>query len=68
MNAFAEGSKDVAKAVADIDGYTVLGGGDTEVVVDTFGLKKHFSHISTGGGASLAFLAQRELPGLAALD
>ncbi len=68
MEAYAEGSRIVAQAIADSEGYSVIGGGDTEVVVDMFGLKGHVSHLSTGGGASLAFLAQHELPGLAALD
>jgi phosphoglycerate kinase len=65
---FAEGSRVVAQAAADIDGYSVLGGGDTESVVQTFDLGGHFGHVSTGGGASLTYLAQKPTPGLEALD
>ena len=58
----------MAEAIADSTGYTVLGGGDTEVVVDKFGFSGRYSHVSTGGGASLTYLAQKELPGLAILE
>lgn len=68
MDAYAEGSEAVAKAVAEADAYAVLGGGDTEVVVDKYNLQGKYSHLSTGGGASLTYLAQKELPGLTALD
>lgn len=65
---FAEGSRVVAQAVADNDGYAVVGGGDTESCVDAFGLRDYFSHVSTGGGASLDYLANVTMPGLIALD
>lgn len=65
---FAEGSRVVAKAVADNSGYAVVGGGDTETCVDAFGLRDYFSHVSTGGGASLEYLANAPMPGLIALD
>ncbi len=68
MDEYAEGSRAIAQAVADNDGYAVLGGGDTEVVTEKFNLKGYYSHVSTGGGASLAYLAQKELPGLASLE
>ncbi len=68
MNEYSAGSHTVAQAIADSKGYAVLGGGDTEVVTEKFGLKGKYSHSSTGGGASLTFLAQKELPGLGALD
>jgi phosphoglycerate kinase len=68
MDEYARGSQKIALAIAESDGYAVLGGGDTEVVVDKFGLHGRFSHISTGGGASLTFLAQKPLPGLTALE
>src|SRR3989339_3508 len=68
MPVYAQGSKSVAESIAETAGYTVLGGGDTEVVVDKFDLKGRFSNVSTGGGASLAYLAQKELPGLSALE
>lgn len=68
LDEFSAGSHDIARAIAENDGYAVLGGGDTEVVVKKFGLQGHYSHISTGGGASLAFLAHQDLPGLSALE
>ncbi len=68
MDAYAEGSRVVAQAVADSEGYAVLGGGDTEVVTQKFGLKGQYSHASTGGGASLTYLAEKPMPGLEALD
>jgi phosphoglycerate kinase len=68
VESFARGSREIAQVVAQADGYAVLGGGDTESVVNTFGLQGRFNHVSTGGGASLAFLAQEPLPGLQALE
>lgn len=68
VESFARGSREIAQVVAQAKAYAVLGGGDTESVVNTFGLQGRFNHVSTGGGASLAFLAQEELPGLQALE
>lgn len=67
-DAYAEGSRVVAEAVASCDGYAVLGGGDTEVAVEKFDLGGRFGHVSTGGGASLTYLAERPLPGLETLE
>jgi phosphoglycerate kinase len=66
--AFLEGSKAVATAVAESNAYTVLGGGDTESLVTTCKLTGRFTHVSTGGGASLSFVAGESLPGIDALQ
>lgn len=65
--AFAAGTNAVARAVANVSGTTIIGGGDSISAVKKAGILARITHISTGGGASLEFLAGRTLPGVAAL-
>jgi phosphoglycerate kinase len=67
IDAFANGTIEVAKAVASVKGTTVIGGGDSIAAVVKAGVTDKITHISTGGGASLEFLGGRKLPGVEAL-
>ncbi|HSM12660.1 MAG TPA: phosphoglycerate kinase [Thermoanaerobaculia bacterium] len=64
---FDEGTRAVAGALADCPGFTLIGGGETVAAARQAGIADRLGHVSTGGGASLEFLAGRELPGLAVL-
>ena len=61
---YAEGTKALCEILSNLDSKTILGGGDTASAAINFGYKDKFTHISTGGGASLELLEGKKLPGI----
>src|SRR5690606_15802824 len=68
MEPFSHGSYGLARAIARMNAVSIVGGGETAAVAARSGVADQFTHISTGGGASLEMLEGKELPGVAALE
>lgn len=67
IDKFSHGTMDIAEAVANSDALSIVGGGDSVAAVYKAGVSEKISHISTGGGASLEFIANETLPGIEVL-
>jgi phosphoglycerate kinase len=65
---FSHGTKEIGRFIGKIDAIAVAGGGETVQFLQKFHLAPHFTHLSTGGGASIDFLSGKKLPGIEALE
>jgi len=68
FDAFAGGTRALAEAIAKSAAFSIAGGGDTLAAIEKFGVERHISYISTGGGAFLEFVEGKTLPAVAALE
>jgi phosphoglycerate kinase len=68
IDSFSRGTTQIAKAIADSESLSIIGGGDSVSAVHKAGVSEHISHISTGGGASLEYIAKESLPGIEVLS
>lgn len=68
IDQFGKGTEVVAKAIAESEGFSVAGGGDTLAAIDKYGIKDQVSYISTGGGAFLEFVEGKKLPAVEMLE
>jgi len=68
FDAFGEGTRALAEAIAASDAFSLAGGGDTLAAIDKYGVAEHISYISTGGGAFLEFVEGKKLPAVAVLE
>jgi len=68
IDGFADGTRKLGQAIADSEGFSIAGGGDTLAAIDKYGLAGDISYISTGGGAFLEFVEGKTLPAVAILE
>ena len=64
VDEFSYGTKEITKTIAEIEAYTIVGGGDSVNAINKFSSVDQFNHVSTGGGASLEYLEGKNLPGV----